>query len=83
MGKLLHIDLLNNPDLALKDDIAAQIMVKGMTKGIFTGVNLDRYFYAERTDWVNARKIINGLDMAEKIAGYAKIFYRGLTGVGA
>ncbi|PWK75321.1 putative chitinase [Mucilaginibacter oryzae] len=83
MGKLLHIDLLNNPDLALKDDIAAQIMVKGMTKGIFTGVNLDRYFNVERTDWVNARKIINGLDMAEKIAGNAKLFYKGLTRSGA
>jgi predicted chitinase len=83
MGKLLHIDLLNNPDLALQDDIAAEIMVKGMTKGMFTGVNLDRYFNADRTDWVNARKIINGLDMADKIAGYAKLFYKGLTGIDA
>ena len=79
MGKLLHIDLLDNPDLALQPAIAAAIMIKGMTKGSFTGVGLDRYFTDQRTDWVNARKIINGLDQAQTIAGYAKTFYKGLT----
>jgi predicted chitinase len=79
MGKLLHIDLLDNPDLALQPSIAAAIMIKGMTKGLFTSVGLDKYFTDKRTDWVNARRIVNGLDMAKTIAGYAKIFYKGLT----
>jgi len=79
MGKLLHIDLLNDPDLALQPAIAAAILIKGMTKGSFTGVGLDKYFTNDSTDWVNARKIINGLDMAKTIAGYAKTFYKGLT----
>ena len=79
MGKLLNIDLLDNPDLALQPAIAAAIMIKGMTKGLFTGVSLDKYFTDKLTDWVNARKIINGLDMAKTIAGYVQTFYKGLT----
>ena len=78
MGKLLKIDLLNNPDLALYPDISAQIMIKGMTKGFFTGKALSNYFNEKVSDWVNARKIINGLDKAVQIADYAKIFYNGL-----
>jgi hypothetical protein len=73
-GKLLGIDLLNNPDLALDMDTSIRIMFKGMTRGLFTGVNLSRYFNDEREDWISARKIINGTDKAEMIADYAKEF---------
>lgn len=71
-GKLLKIDLLNNPDLALDMQTSIRIMFAGMTRGLFTGVNLARYFNDEREDWVNARKIINGLDKADMIAEYGK-----------
>jgi hypothetical protein len=73
-GKLLGIDLLNNPDLALDMNTSIRIMFAGMTRGLFTGVNLSRYFNDQREDWVNARKIINGLDCADKIAEYGKEF---------
>lgn len=79
LGRLLKLPLLENPDLALDPSIAAKIMFVGMTRGIFTGVGLSKYFN-NTTDWVNARKIINGLDKAELIAGYAKVFYAGLLG---
>ncbi|WP_439695884.1 glycoside hydrolase family 19 protein [Mucilaginibacter sp. AW1-7] len=79
MGHLLHVDLLGNPELALDPTIAANIMVKGMVGGLFTGKSLGKYFTADLTDWVNARKIINGLDQAATIAGYAQTFYKGLT----
>jgi hypothetical protein len=84
MGRLLGIDLLNNPELALHPSISAQIMFEGMTKGHssfgdFTGKCLEMYFNEEVCDWVNARKIINGLDCSEKIAEYSKIFYTALT----
>jgi len=84
LGKLLKIDLLNNPDLALDKKIASRIMIEGMTKakssfGDFTGKCLEMYFNEKVTDWVNARKIINGLDKAELIAGYAKKFYEALS----
>ena len=73
-GKLLGIDLLNNPDLALDMNTSIRIMFKGMTRGLFTGVNLSRYFNDEREDWISARKIINGTDKAEMIANYGKEF---------
>lgn len=79
LGHLIHQDLLNHPDLALQPAIAAQIMIKGMMGGLFTGKGLNKYFTDTLTDWVNARKIINGLDKAELIAGYAQTFYKGLT----
>jgi predicted chitinase len=81
MGRLLHIDLLNNPDMALQPQVAAAILIKGMTGGLFTGRSLGDFITDERTDWVNARKIINGLDHAELIAGYAQTFHKGLTEV--
>lgn len=78
MGKLLGIDLLNNPDLALKPDIAAKIMFEGMIRGTFTGKKLSDYFNDSVTDWTNARKIINGLDKAAQFATWGRQFYAAL-----
>ena len=74
-GKILGVDLLNNPALALDMKISIKIMFAGMTKGYFTGVNLARYFNAEREDWISARKIINGNDKADLIALYGQRFH--------
>lgn len=71
----LGIDLVNNPDRALEPTIAAAIMFLGMTEGWFTGKELSDYFNDSKADWVNARRIINGVDKASTIAGYAKAFY--------
>lgn len=84
MGRLLNIDLLRNPELALRPDVAARIMFEGMTKGAssfgdFTGKCLEMYFNGTTEDWKNARKIINGLDKADTIAEYGKRFYEALT----
>ena len=75
MGKLLNIPLLEQPELALSPEISARIMIEGMTKGAsnrgdFTGVSLENYFNATKDDPINARRIINSLDQANKIAGY-------------
>lgn len=77
MGDLLGIDLTSNAacaNRALEPDIAAQIMEIGMRDGIFTGKKFSDYFNADTTDWVNARRIINGLDRAEEIAAYGRSF---------
>lgn len=79
-GQLLNIDLVGKPDLALRPEISWKITELGMARGLFTGKSLLDYFN-EKTDWVNARKIINGLDRAEKIANYAIKIYRVIDGV--
>lgn len=71
VGKALGLPLYAKPELALKYDVAYKIMSYGMTHGTFTGVALSRYITEQKTDYPNARKIINSLDRAELIAGYA------------
>ncbi len=58
------------PEKALDPEFAAHIMIDGMTKGIFTGRKLSQYFNDHTEDPINARRIINGIDRAEKIADY-------------
>jgi predicted chitinase len=83
MGRLLGIDLVNHPEWALKPDIAVAIMFEGMLtgnsyRGDFTGKSLEDYFNDKKDDPVNARRIINGMDKAELIAGYHKKFLKAL-----
>ncbi len=75
MGKLLGIPLYENPDLALDPAISVQVIFEGMFKGKsnrgdFTGVSLENYFNASVDDPYNARRIVNGLDCAQLIAGH-------------
>lgn len=77
-SKLVGLDLVANPDAAMQDTIAVKIMFEGMQRGLFTGKKLADYFTPKSSDWVSARKIINGLDRANDIAGYAKRFYDAL-----
>jgi predicted chitinase len=71
MGQALKNRLVYEPALALNSDVAYRIMSLGMRKGSFTGKKLADYIAGDKCDYVNARKIINGLDQAERIAGYA------------
>ncbi|ESQ76947.1 glycoside hydrolase family 19 protein [Asticcacaulis sp. YBE204] len=79
MGEVLGIDLINEPDLAVQPDIAARILFVGMTRGLFSGKALGDYFTQSHTDWIEARRIINGVDRASTIAGYARQFHVALT----
>lgn len=72
LGKVLGNRLLYEPSLALDADVAYRIMSYGMRNGSFTGARLSRFISGDTCDYVNARKIINGLDQAERIAGYAQ-----------
>ena len=79
MGDRLGKDLVNHPELALDPGISVEILVVGMTEGRFTGVSLNNYFREDHEDWIKARRIINGLDRAELVAGYGKLFLGSLT----
>lgn len=78
MGDLLNIDLVNNPDRALEPRIAAAIMFEGMIRGTFTGKKLADYFNEVGTDFLNARRIINGMDRAQQFATWGKQFHAAL-----
>lgn len=82
MGNLLGVDLVGQPDLAMKPEIAVKIMFLGMTsepKNTFSGVNLGHYFNQDTEDWEGARHIINGTDHASLIADTSEDFYDALT----
>ena len=70
--KILGIDIVSKPDLALQTEVAAKILVYGMARGTFTGKKLSDYFNPTTSDWKGARRIVNGTDQASRIAGYAK-----------
>ncbi|WNG58864.1 hypothetical protein F0U59_32130 [Archangium gephyra] len=70
-AKLLGVDMVKTPDLALRPDVALFVLVHGMKKGTFTGVSLSTYINASRVDFRGARAIINGSDKAAQCAGYA------------
>jgi putative chitinase len=83
MGKLLSIPLEANPDLAMRPEIACQILFEGMTRGEsnfgdFTGKALEDYFSATKNDPREARRIINGTDRAADIAKIHEQFLDGL-----
>jgi putative chitinase len=64
-------DLELDPDQALRPAIAYRIMSLGMRNGLFTGKKLSDYLSPPVRDYKNARRIINGLDQADRIAEYA------------
>lgn len=73
-SKELNHDFLHNPDDVMKKEYAIQILLTGMKEGWFTGRKLADYIYQSKKDYVNARRIINGSDKAQKIADIANIF---------
>lgn len=77
-GGKLGVDLIADPDAALDLPVATQILFKGMAEGWFTGRKLKDYFAGSKADWVNARRIINGVDKAVTIAGYGQKFHLAL-----
>ena len=72
-------NLDQTPDLAMRPNIAGSIMAIGMREGWFTGHKLADYFNPSRTDWVNARAIINGHDHSQDIGLIAQNFWHALV----
>lgn len=74
------VDLIANPDQALDPRISALIVVHGMLEGWFTKKKLNDFIPVRpsKEHYINARRIINGTDKAELIAGYAVEFEKAL-----
>jgi hypothetical protein len=70
-GKMLDVPLASDPALALDPEIAAEILVVGCLDGWFTGKKLADYITLQKSNFREARRVVNGLDKADTIAAIA------------
>ena len=85
-AKRLGVELYKNVDLATVPANAVQILVLGMRDGTYTGMTkkatlipggglkLSDFINGSKTNFVQARRIVNGNDHAGEIAGHAQRF---------
>ena len=82
VGEKLGYDtqFVNKPDMVMQQDISVKILVLGSKEGWFTTRKLSDYIDKEQSkkDYTNARRIINGMDKAAKIANEAIVFEKAL-----
>lgn len=71
-SELLGIDFESNPDAVMDGSTSVFILVHGFKHGIFTKKKITDYISKTKTNYVGARKCINGNDKAWKIAALAK-----------
>ena len=71
---ILGLPLVKNPDLVKLPNVSLFILVQGMFRGVFTGLRLGHFIGGDRqhTNFVSARKIINGTDKDDEIAELAE-----------
>ena len=75
-----ELDLVKDPEQALDPKISTAVMIVGMLEGWFTGKKLRDYLpqHPTREHYKNARRIVNGTDKADLIAGIALEFEKAL-----
>lgn len=74
-GQRLDMDLTSNPDVVMRPDVSATILVRGSMEGWFTKHKLPDHVSAAKTDYINARRVINGTDKAKEIAELAEQYH--------
>ena len=80
--KELGVDFVANPKKLLEARYAAPILVTGSKEGWFTGKKLADYITLSKSDFVGARRIINGTDKAASIAAIARDYDASLKAEG-
>jgi hypothetical protein len=79
LGAAINVDLTTDPDQAMDLDTALKVMFFGMRSGLFISAKLSDFFNTSKENWVQARKIINGLESADPVANYAKTYYAAIS----
>lgn len=79
LGAAIHVDLITDPDRAMDLDTAVSVLFVGMRNGLFTSAKLADFFNMSKETWVQARKIINGLESANRVESYAKTYYSAIS----
>ncbi|MDW5314477.1 hypothetical protein [Rhizobium sp. PL01] len=82
MALATGIDLVSRPERAMELSVAVDILFIGMETGTFTGRRLGQYFSESTEDWAGARRIINGRDRAELVAGYGRRYLAAIRQAG-
>lgn len=77
-GKELNLDLTTDPNKVMEPEVSAKILVAGSMGGWFTGKAIPDYITLKKSDFVNARKVINGTDKAMTIASLANQYDKAL-----
>lgn len=85
------IGISNHPEKITEPETAVRSLIHGMTTGRYRGHKLSQYFDHERTDFINAREIVNadknrkegdGRTVAQHVASYADAFLNALLEAG-
>ncbi|OWP84470.1 hypothetical protein BWK59_05265 [Flavobacterium davisii] len=72
MKEKFGIDFVNQQEKTLEHDLAMKILIYGSEEGVFTGLKLSDFINSSKTDYYNARKVINGTDAASSIKEIAE-----------
>ena len=77
-SQILGIDLVTIPDKALEPNTSLFVLVHGFKTGTFTGRKISDFVNTQQTDFINARRCINGRDRAHDIEQLARKYLRTL-----
>jgi hypothetical protein len=78
----LGVDFVAQPEKLLEAKFAVKILVIGMLEGWFTGKKLSDYVTLQKSDFLNARRIVNGVDRKAEIAAFATQYDQALIADG-
>lgn len=67
ISEALDIDCVENPDLLLDDETDIKVLLHCYHTGLWTGKKLTDYINDNKTDYKNARRVVNGLDAWREI----------------
>lgn len=72
LSKETGVDVVSQRSKAMEKDVAAVALVVGCMQGWWTGKKLTDYVTLQKSDFVGARRVVNGTDKARAIAEVAR-----------
>jgi len=76
------VDVISKPEKAMEPEVAVVALVDGIMEGWWTGKKLTDYVTLQRSDYVGARRCVNGTDKAHAIAELAREYEAALLAIG-
>lgn len=76
------VDVIEDPAKAMMPDVAVVALVDGIMEGWWTGKKLSDYVTLKKSNFVGARRCVNGTDKAQAIAELARDYDDTLRAIG-